>query len=241
MKNKATLDQQADKYGDPERGEDIDALISFPAAPEKKLQPSDMKAWLKQFKVGSRSSTVTNAFVAALLPHDEYDLNAIKEAMAFLGQDEANLTCVYCGDPPTTWDHLTNLVQDGKANPFGFGHRIYNLVPCCAKCNSSKGKDTFKQWILGYQQKKGWKNGTLRVEKSRRHDLVKLLESYQEKCPSLTAAEKELEEKLMGMRDAILAILVEADKAVAKARPKPKKAKPSAKHSKKAPNAAKND
>jgi len=208
-----------------ETAEDIDALIPFPTPPEKKLKPQHMKAWLKQYKVSGRSSTVTNAFVAALLPHDTYDIDEVEKAMVFLKQDVNNLTCVYCGEAPTTWDHLTNLVQDGKTNENGHGHRIYNLVPCCEKCNSSKGKKTFENWIRGYTHKNKWKPGTSRVKDERREELIELLTSYQNRCPSLSPIDKELEVKLMGMRDAIFAILEEADKAVARARPKQKNIK----------------
>ncbi|MGZ4925167.1 MAG: HNH endonuclease [Halobacteriota archaeon] len=208
---------------DLESTEDTDALIPFPTPPEERLEPRHMQAWLKQYKVASRSSTVTNAFVAALLPYDTYNDEDVKQAMAFLKQDVNNLTCVYCGEAPTTWDHLTNLVQDGKANQNGHGHRIYNLVPCCEKCNSSKGKKTFTAWIRGYTHKGKWKPGTPRVKDERREELIDLLTDYQKKCPSLSPIDKELEAKLMGMRDAIFAILEEADKAVAKARPKQEK------------------
>lgn len=203
-----------------ETTEDLDELIPFPTPPGNKLQPHHMQAWLKQYKVASRSSTVTNAFVAALLPHDTYEKEIVKEAMRFLKQDVDDLTCVYCGEAPTTWDHLTNLVQGGKANGKGYGHRIYNLVPCCEKCNSSKGKKTFEDWILGYTHNEKEMAGTSRVKDERRKELVLLLNEYQEKCPSPSPIDIELEAKLMGMRDAIFAILKEADEAVAKARPK---------------------
>jgi hypothetical protein len=208
-----------------ETAEDIDALIPFPTPPEEKLEPRHMQAWLKQYKVASRSSTVTNAFVAALLPHDTYELEVVNEAMVFLKQDLNNLTCVYCSEAPTTWDHLTNLVQGGKANQNGHGHRIYNLVPCCEKCNSSKGKKTFTDWIRGYTHKKKQKAGTSRVKEERREELITLLTDYQKKCPDLSPIDKELEIKLMAMRDAIFAILQKADKAVAKARTKQKNSK----------------
>ena len=198
--------------------EDIDSLPFKPAPPSRSLKASDMKNWLKQFKVSSRSSTVTGAFVAALLPHDEYDEKTVKQAMAELGQTGDRLVCVYCGSYATTWDHLINLVQDRKAN--GDGHRVRNLVPCCAPCNSSKGGTPFNDWINGYEHhKRGPVPATTRV-RGDRGKLVELLTLYQQKCPPRSVNDLELEAKLMAMRNRVLDILKEADELVAEARPR---------------------
>lgn len=203
----------------PEGKADIDSLVFKTAAPKKPLQANGMRLWLRQYAVNTRSSTVTNAFVAALLPHDKYDLLAVKQAMVKLGQDPEKLSCVYCGAIPTTWDHLTNLVQDRKAN--GPGHRVYNLVPCCSACNSSKGGATFEDWIRGYtHDTKGPIPGTQRVSNDRREQLVQLLIDYQKQCPQRSAEDLELEAELMTLRDRVLAIFKEADQLVVKARPK---------------------
>lgn len=194
--------------------DNIDSLAFELTPPKKKLKPSDMKAWLRQYKVNTRSSTVTNAFVAAILPHDDYDALVVKKAMEDLEQSGDTLVCVYCEGIATTWDHLINLVQDRKAN--GHGHRVRNLVPCCAICNSSKGGRTFDQWINGYEhEKKGWVSGTPRVRQDRRDNLVAMLRDYSKQCPNRTSEELDLEAKLMGMRDSVLAILQEADKLIA--------------------------
>lgn len=195
---------------------DIDILKFKPAPPVKQLKASDMKGWLTQYRVSTRSSTVTGAFVAALLPHDKYDESAVNEAMIALNQDVNELNCVYCGGVATTWDHLINLVQQRKAN--GDGHRIRNLVPCCATCNSSKGGTPFDKWISGYvHARKGAIPGTRRVTGDRAA-LVTLLNNYRKDCPPRSPNDIELEEKLMAMRDQVLAILVEADKLVAETR-----------------------
>jgi hypothetical protein len=198
----------------------LDSLAYELAAPSKTLKASGMKTWLKQFKVSSRSSTVTGAFVAALLPYDEYDRTTVEDAMFDLGQQNMDvLRCVYCKGHATTWDHLTNLVRERKANDHGHGHRVRNLVPCCAPCNSSKSGTSFEEWILGYVHPvKGRIPGTPRV-RSDRYKLVALLNEYQSKCPLRSATDVELETQLMIMRDRVLDILREADELVAKARP----------------------
>ena len=59
-----------------------------------------------------------------------------------LGQDpDGELTCIYCGKPAETWDHIHGLVR--KAEFSGYGHQLGNLVPCCKGCNSRKGS---KEW-----------------------------------------------------------------------------------------------
>ena len=198
----------------------LDSLAYELAAPSKPLKASDMKAWLKQFKINSRSSTVTGAFVAALLPHDEYDKATVEDAMYDLGQQSMDaLRCVYCEGHATTWDHLTNLVRGRKANERGHGHRVRNLVPCCAPCNSSKSGTPFEEWILGYDHPvKGRISGTPRV-RSDRHKLVASLSAYQAKCALRSATDVELGEQLMRLRDRVLDIFQEADEIVAKARP----------------------
>ena len=187
------------------------------ALPKKRLKLSGMKTWLTQYKVHRRSSTVTNAFVAALLPHDQYEESEVRGAMIELGQKDDELSCVYCKEPATTWDHLINLVKDRKAN--GHGHRVRNLVPCCSSCNSSKAGTPFDDWIQEYQHpKKGLVEGTHRI-RGNREELVKMLSDHHSKCLPLSAIDLELERQLMSLRDEVLVILQRADKLVADARP----------------------
>jgi 5-methylcytosine-specific restriction endonuclease McrA len=40
-------------------------------------------------------------------------------------------TCVYCGAPATTVDHVVAVANGGT-------HELSNLVPACSPCNSSK-------------------------------------------------------------------------------------------------------
>ncbi len=61
------------------------------------------------------------------------------------------LTCSYCGDTKTEWDHLHALIRDCK--PTGFITEIANLVPACGKCNQSKGNTFWKDWIRSSAKK----------------------------------------------------------------------------------------
>jgi len=70
----------------------------------------------------------------------------VEAALNALGQKNLQaLTCIYCGKLAQTWDHLENLVREGKLN--GYGHQIGNLVPCCRDCNSEKGGKPFRDYV----------------------------------------------------------------------------------------------
>ena len=95
----------------------------------------------------SRKSSITNAFVNAIIPAVQPTFAEVEEALAILGIDPAKTTCAYCGDQTTEWDHFRPLVLNRR--PTGFISEIANLVPCCGKCNQSKGNKNWKLWIRG--------------------------------------------------------------------------------------------
>ncbi len=93
----------------------------------------------------SRKSSITNAFVSAIIPvivptHDEID-----EALGILGMEPHDVQCAYCGDKASEWDHLRPLVLDRR--PTGYVSEIANLVPSCGKCNQSKGNKPWREWM----------------------------------------------------------------------------------------------
>src|SRR5436189_5787860 len=98
-----------------------------------------IRHYLRPFRAyGRGSTTVTYALAGAIAPVDPYDDALVAEALVVLGQDpDGDLSCVYCGDPARSWDHVFGLVADGRFS--GYGHVIGNLVPCCSTCNSRKG------------------------------------------------------------------------------------------------------
>ena len=57
-----------------------------------------------------------------------------------------DVRCAYCGDKSTEWDHLRPIITGQK--PTGYITEIANLVPACGKCNQSKGKSQWHDWIL---------------------------------------------------------------------------------------------
>ena len=112
----------------------------------------EQQAFLRAFRMPSaatpvsRKSSITNAFVGALLPAIEPTWQEIAEALRILQLDPHELHCVYCGSRSTEWDHLRPLVLDRR--PTGFVSEIANLVPSCNKCNQSKGNKDWRTWML---------------------------------------------------------------------------------------------
>jgi len=94
----------------------------------------------------SRKSSITNAFVNAVIPVLPPTIEEIDEALRILDMDPDDVRCSYCGDRSTEWDHLRPLVIDRK--PTGFISEIGNLVPACGKCNQSKGNKNWREWML---------------------------------------------------------------------------------------------
>jgi hypothetical protein len=95
----------------------------------------------------ARKSTLTNAFVSALIPSFSATVEEVDEALTILALDPFDLRCCYCGGPWHTWDHLRPLVT--RCKPTGFVTEIANLVPSCSPCNSSKGASAWKKWMFG--------------------------------------------------------------------------------------------
>lgn len=94
----------------------------------------------------SRKSSITNAFVNAVIPVVEPTIEEIDEALRILEMTPEDVRCAYCGDKATEWDHLRPLVLNKR--PTGFISEIANLVPSCGKCNQSKRNEKWQTWIL---------------------------------------------------------------------------------------------
>jgi hypothetical protein len=94
---------------------------------------------------GRISTTVSYGFASAVATRQPFDAALVAEAIVALGQDPAQLRCVYCDDDAQSWDHLNGMVDDGEFS--GFGHVIGNLVPACARCNSQKGNRDWRTFV----------------------------------------------------------------------------------------------
>lgn len=121
------------------------------------MAKSNIINWPNQTKLTGRSSTITSAFVHSITPwitelspeaekeiRELYDEVENKFGVAILGADKKDNKCAYCGQPANTTDHIHPLVNGSIAS--GDITEIYNLLPCCASCNSSKGGESFITW-----------------------------------------------------------------------------------------------
>lgn len=95
----------------------------------------------------SRKTSITNAFVSAIVPVVRPTDEEILEALKILGMTVDSVECIYCGDKCNAWDHLRPIVVGRR--PTGYISEIANLVPACQPCNSSKGNSNWKEWMLG--------------------------------------------------------------------------------------------
>jgi hypothetical protein len=117
------------------------------------LSKEQMKGLKKAFRMPavqsmkSRKTSITNAFVSAIIPVVRPTPEEIAEALAVLGMTADKVTCIYCGDKCNAWDHLRPLVIGRR--PTGYISEIANLVPACQPCNSSKGNSPWRDWMTG--------------------------------------------------------------------------------------------
>lgn len=100
----------------------------------------------KAVNIMGRSSSITNSFINGIIPVIKPSDEEIIESLNLLELTPENVTCIYCGDKMTEWDHLNPLIIDKKAT--GYISEIKNLVPACGKCNQSKGNSYWRDWIM---------------------------------------------------------------------------------------------
>lgn len=154
----------------------------------------------------SRKSSITNAFVSALIPVIVPTIEEIDQALTILRMNPSDVRCAYCGDPATEWDHLRPLVI--KRRPTGNISEIANLVPSCNKCNQSKGNKPWREWIMNANARRS-PTGRKLIGVSER---VSRLEEYERwrtpTCVDIHAVIGEVEwEKYWALCDAVIAEL----------------------------------
>ncbi|MFZ1745336.1 MAG: HNH endonuclease [Nitrospirales bacterium] len=170
------------------------------------MTPKSIRSHLKPYSISAkRRTTVAHAFASALAPCDVFDEQKVEAALIALGQTDLNqLSCVYCGRPGQTWDHLENLVKAGRLNRYG--HQIGNLVPSCRECNSEKGGKPFRDYIAA----------TTRLTESEKRGLIRRLEMHLALAPpiaqlALDPEGQEILSKFLEVQAQVLRLMEQAD------------------------------
>ncbi len=101
----------------------------------------------KPLKITSRTSSITNSFVQAIVPSFPPTAEERRQALEVLDMSDQKIECAYCGATATDWDHLRPLVRNKL--PTGYINEMRNLVPSCGPCNQSKSGADWKDWMLG--------------------------------------------------------------------------------------------
>jgi hypothetical protein len=122
--------------------------------------------------ITGRSSSITNAFINAIIPVIDPTEAEERKALEILGMDPADIRCAYCGDKATEWDHLNPIINNQK--PTGYITEIANLVPSCGKCNQSKGKSNWRIWMTGQARLSPKTRGVKDIE-----ERIRRLEAYE--------------------------------------------------------------
>jgi hypothetical protein len=99
----------------------------------------------RQTRITDRVSSISGAFVKAIIPHAKLSDEQIRQALIALGINPDE--CIYCGKERSDWDHLHATTS--KKRPSGYFHVMGNLVPSCGKCNQSKSGRHWKKWMTG--------------------------------------------------------------------------------------------
>ena len=93
--------------------------------------------------VARRQSTTRHELNMQLPPNPMQVCPEVMRAYhAFLSRFDG---CVYCGGDANTCDHLHPLVVDGM--PSGIVPSQLEMLPCCSRCNSSKGKTHWRAYM----------------------------------------------------------------------------------------------
>jgi len=66
--------------------------------------------------VMGRSSSITNAFINAIIPVIEPTEQEELESLRILEIDPRDIRCAYCGDKATEWDHLRGIRCDIRSH-----------------------------------------------------------------------------------------------------------------------------
>jgi len=128
--------------------------------------------------IRGRVSSLRNAVakdIIAMIPHRQLSDSELDKRAEILQLDKVGNKCVYCSiNVASTIDHVIPLVVEKY--PSGFGDNLWNTVPCCNQCNSSKNGKDLLQWLGG----KSLKNPLLGKSDKERMETIDKFTVYSE-------------------------------------------------------------
>ena len=102
-------------------------------------------------RISSLNYSLVCTMIDAQPTNENPELEAERNAIL-----EYDGNCVYCRIcPAVTTDHFIPHIRDKRAS--GYGDDTANKVPCCSKCNCSKGNKLLSQWKPALMNEERWK------------------------------------------------------------------------------------
>lgn len=168
--------------------------------------------------ISNRTSTMASQFARARAPYRVPSQAEFQARYSLLEIDPCKPTCVYCGGPPTEWDHLMPMVVASQWT--GYGTEIANLVPACGKCNQSRGSKPVAAWMrsiapwsprLVFARRDGMTDAMASAEVDRRIAVIERAVTLQPPRRSTVLADDPLEQELERCRLELNALLFRAE------------------------------
>ena len=119
--------------------------------------------------------------------------------------------CEYCRvNQATTKDHFYSVIVDGY--PSTYCNDLWNIVPCCKECNSSKGGKNWRVWLEG--SSKG--NPMLNKTSEQKSAIMEKLQNYDDIMNKYCQKKNVSKEWFDEMMDPINAVIAEAQQKIAR-------------------------
>ena len=127
-------------------------------------------------KITSRISTLRRSMACTLMHRDACSPEQEEQWSKYFGDK----MCAYCGRPATHLDHLHPMIRDNK--PTGYGTDPNNLVPCCEKCNRSKGNMNWEDFMQSENCEHIAKNN--KTPQESRDERIEIIKRFQTAMPA---------------------------------------------------------
>ena len=162
---------------------------------------------------GNRSTTIRNEYIKVVLGNRIRELDA-----EYYAKFDIDITkCAYCGKDATGIDHIYSPINEAHFS--GYTNEIKNLLPACSRCNSSKGKKDWKEWIYSnskvskeIRKDKEFKKRVERIENYIKKNKTKkdkipddILEKLNKRCDEFNKRIEEMDKIAKQHRDKYLA------------------------------------